>query len=597
MKRLLACLLFLQSSTSLAQTATEPEATTVQMGDDGYVEVPLEFDFPLFDQLFSTSWMYDNGIISFIQPGQQNAISPWQWSAQPIEQVNANYFIAALWADIAPTSLTKYTYSGDSSQMKYTWSNIAEYYSIGSSPRYSTFSTTIKADGTINTSFASVNLQASNISSGIVGNKSAGEYQSFYYGSYGSPNTMQDWTYIGTYVPPPPPPPPPPEPPPYVPPPAPAPSVPEEPSVVEEPVVQQTTLAVVEQPTVEATKQTASADPIAAVATVVEQQLSISPSVVASSDKKAGPSIDAQSIARNNQKALATLTDSVVSSSIQNSIEAGIVSAEASMALTSSTTSSGFSSSTQTSISSSESSSNTNSTLRTSIAGSSDLATVSQQGSTTSSDTSSYSQGTASSTENVATTSLDSNILQQPKSTIQESDTALAVTETSKSLDSVLELFRPAKGSFTSESMESNIETYAPEDTLTQFNPMQDVPASAIVDDINPTSVRGLASMTLAPRFIEEEESREEVKEPQLEDKGLTELAESGVRMDALQVVPVGYFNYLNLAYKDVAFYKDRKIYRKQKVVDNLRILRALNARDSKTFSSMIDSQYSLEDF
>jgi hypothetical protein len=103
--------------------------------------------------------------------------------------------------------------------------------------------------------------------------------------------------------------------------------------------------------------------------------------------------------------------------------------------------------------------------------------------------------------------------------------------------------------------------------------------------------------MTSAPRFVEEEEPKDQPKEPQLEDKGLSELAESGAKLEALQVVPVGYFNYLNLAYKDVAFYKDRKIYRKQKVVDNLRILRAINARDNKTFSSMINSQYNLEDF
>lgn len=592
MKRLLALILVLQSSTSLAQTATEPEATTVQMGDDGYVEVPLEFEFSLFEELFSTSWMYDNGIISFIQPGQPGSISPWQWNATPIDQVGANYFIASLWADIAPTSITKYTYSGDATQMKYTWSNIAEFYSAGSpSPRYSTFSTTIKPDGTISTSFASVNLQTSNISSGVVGNKSAGEFQSFYYGSYGSPNTMTDWTYVGTYVPPPPPPPPyvPPEPT-YV-----APVVEDTTAIVEEPAVQQAvTTQITADPIVETTKQTVAAETPVTSSPVEQtaQAAALSPA-----EKKSGPGVDAQSIARNNQKALATLTDSVVSSSIQGSIEAGAASAEASLAVSSSMSGSSSGGSSSSSIyGTSESSSSTSNSTKTTNSSIVESTLAYSQNSTSSSESASNLQNGISSIDST-TTSVDSSLLQPRQLTQQESDTSVATVDAPVALDSVLELFKPAKGSSSAEAMEAGAEIFAIEEAAIQYNTMQDMPTQAVTDDINPTSVRGLASMTLAPRFIEEEEPKEEPKEPQLEDKGLAELAESGVRMDALQVVPVGYFNYLNLAYKDVAFYKDRKIYRKQKVVDNLRILRAINARDNKIFSSMINSQYNLEDF
>lgn len=595
MKRLLALILVLQSSTSLAQTATEPEATTVQMGDDGYVEVPLEFEFPLFQELFSTSWMYDNGIISFIQPGQPGSLSPWQWNASPIDQVGANYFIASLWADISPTSSTRYTYSGDATQMKYTWTDIAEFYSAGSpSPRYSTFSTTIKPDGTISTSFASVNLQTSNISSGVVGNKSAGEFQSFYYGSYGSPNTMTDWTYVGTYVPPPPPPPP------YVPPPEPAyvaPVVVEDTmATIEEPVVQQiTTMQVTADPIVEATKQAAVVETSVA-SSPVEQ--TVQAATLSPVEKKSGPSVDAQSIARNNQKALATLTDSVVSSSIQGSIEAGAASAEASLTVGSSMSSSssgGSSSSSTYGTSESSSSTSSSSKITNSFIAESTLA-YSQNNNSTSESVANLQIGISSSTDSTIA-SIDSSLLQPRQLTQQDSDTSTATVDLPVAIDSVLELFKPAKGSSSAEIMEAGAEVFALEEAVMQYNSMQDMPAQVITDDINPTSVRGLAAMTSAPRFVEEEEPKDQPKEPQLEDKGLAELAESGAKLEALQVVPVGYFNYLNLAYKDVAFYKDRKIYRKQKVVDNLRILRAINARDNKTFSSMINSQYNLEDF
>ena len=292
------------------------------MGDDGAVQVPLEFDFPLYGRLFNTSWMYDNGIISFLEPGAPGSISPWQWSASSVDQSGASYFIAALWADIAPTSLTSYTTQGSSTYMKYTWSNIAEYYSQGDLfPRYSTFSTTIKPDGTISTNYTSVNLQTSNISSGIVGDFSKGEYQSYYYAPYGTVvQSMVDWTYLGSYTPPPP------EPPvqPYVPP-----EVVVTPDIVadttnsstsEELIVVQPTVVVdiVKQPIAEPIQTTT-------VTAATSLDLLVSPDVTV--DKKV-ISIDAQSIARNNQKNLATLTNSAVSTSIQGSIDAGALSAE-----------------------------------------------------------------------------------------------------------------------------------------------------------------------------------------------------------------------------------------------------------------------------
>ena len=798
MKRLIALLLLTQSSTILAQTAQEPIPTTVTMGDDGAVEVPLEFSFPLYDQLFTTSWMYDNGIISFLAPNSPGSVSPWQWSAQPVSNIG-NYYIASLWADIAPTSITKYTYQSDPTQMKYTWTNIAEYYSAGSpSPRYSTFSTTIKPDGTISTSYASVNLQSSSISAGIVGNSSAGQSQSYYWSPCCTTLTtggISDWTYIGNYVPPPPPSPEPPDPPPPPPPDpipvqefieepivyepvAPQESVPSLAAPVAEPTSTQTVATVAEVPTQQVAQQVMVSTPETNTSQTTQALPSVS--VQASSDKKT-ISVDAQSIAKNNQKNLAALTDSVVSTSIQGSIESGTKSAESSMSSGSASVSGTSikiaeqtiantidsvnqtqnqtqSSSTTLDLSKSSSANVTTSTnqnrnqaskvfevssvqysssiiqngesqsqlvLKVSEAKSEQVSSsivqsrepetqsiskvseaISEQSSSSIaqnrepqtqsdskvsdinseqyfsytpqnnesqpqqdsrvSDINSEQYFSYTSPSNETETQSDLKVsdinseqyfsytpqnneietqsaLEVPSETVVISPNFMAVQDLSTQIeplgqqetyqataaDQYASLIQPPV--FAQEQQEDTqvVEpaTQSIEDTLAMFKPYAagvsdvsseiaqdfinsqieeqtsianigtEVPNVSVTDDINPTSIRSLSNAVLAMKAIEEEEQKKEVADTVPDnDPALTELAESGAKLEALQVLPIGYFNYLNLAYKDVPFYKDRVIYRKQKPVDNLRILRLLNARSDLTYNKMLETQYSLED-
>jgi hypothetical protein len=170
------------------------------MSDDGYVSVPLQFSFPFYGKTFTESYMYDNGVVSFINPAVPGSLSPYQWSASLLSQAPGNYFIAPLWADIAPVTSTTYTTQGSSQFQRYNWNNIAEYYSVGGNGlRLSNFSLEIKPDGEINTSYSSVNLITSNVSVGTVGNISAGEYDQKYYAPYGTnvtEQTIPQWNYI-----------------------------------------------------------------------------------------------------------------------------------------------------------------------------------------------------------------------------------------------------------------------------------------------------------------------------------------------------------------------------------------------------------------
>ena len=139
------------------------------MGDDGYAGVNLNFSFPYYDKTFNQAYMYDNGVLSFLQPGTPNALSPWQWSSQPINQTQAKYFIAPLWADIAPVAQTQYLVNNLATSAKFTWHNIAEYYSRGGILRLNTFSVEINANGDIATKYFGLNLRTSNISIGYKG--------------------------------------------------------------------------------------------------------------------------------------------------------------------------------------------------------------------------------------------------------------------------------------------------------------------------------------------------------------------------------------------------------------------------------------------
>jgi hypothetical protein len=211
MKKLIV-LVLLCSCSQLAYAADNnynPPGAYHQMSDDGYVSIPLPFTFTFFNQPFTTSWMYDNGIISFKQPFTNGAALPYTWWVPNPSSVDANYFIASLYADIAPKNgVTKYITQGDATSMKYIWQDIAEYYSLfgGAQTRYSTFSTTINSDGSIATHYTALNLQTSNVLAAVVGNISAGEITTFYSASYGAHITggISDWSVAGVpvYVPP-----------------------------------------------------------------------------------------------------------------------------------------------------------------------------------------------------------------------------------------------------------------------------------------------------------------------------------------------------------------------------------------------------------
>jgi len=160
--------------------------------------VPIPFAFPYQGKVFTNSWMFDNGVVGFMDPtagfnGAQN------WNSQPMANLGPqfSYMIFPMWADIAPTGSTQYLVNASSESQTYTWKNISEYYSGGS--RLNTFSLEIRPDGYFGSTYDKVNLSQTNVSIGYTGDLSKGEYTQIAYHNAGTIlNQIQPWSVTGT---------------------------------------------------------------------------------------------------------------------------------------------------------------------------------------------------------------------------------------------------------------------------------------------------------------------------------------------------------------------------------------------------------------
>ena len=176
--------------------------TYYQMWDDGYAQVNLPFAFPFYGQLFTTSYMYTNGVVGFLNNNWGFCCDGTDLNNQ-VPQPNSpwNYAIYALNTDLIPGPNSEfYTQQTDNGTgLRYSWVNVPE---IGTSLN-NTFHVQIKNSGYIGITYDQVNLNPyRNPLIGIAGDISKGEYAQSYYGAAsGLPNLAgTTYTYTGTEV-------------------------------------------------------------------------------------------------------------------------------------------------------------------------------------------------------------------------------------------------------------------------------------------------------------------------------------------------------------------------------------------------------------
>jgi len=191
MKNLVVVLCLLLSCSINAQTNTQTTTVTnPSISDDGYTNVPLQFNFPYYGQNFNNSWMFSNGIISFQDP-MKSGLAWSNLSVQPFSSTMGSQFdysIYALWTDLINIRGTFRT-EGNNTFQRYSWMGISPYYD---SNRLNTFSVEIRPDGKILTNYTGINVNYAGV--GTTGSTSKGEYEQInYFGSTVTTGMVQNW--------------------------------------------------------------------------------------------------------------------------------------------------------------------------------------------------------------------------------------------------------------------------------------------------------------------------------------------------------------------------------------------------------------------
>ena len=174
--RVLLALCFLLSSLSRA----DAPIVEVEIADDSWVEVPLDFTFPFYGNSYVTSFMFSNGVVGFLEP------NPQDWGlccdGQDLEKFTGskfNYTIMPWHTDLININGQGHFYTqGDSTYQKYMWKDISEYYNQDTK---NTFDLTIFPLGNIEINYEQVHVKDHGITVAIVGDLSAGEYEQWFY--------------------------------------------------------------------------------------------------------------------------------------------------------------------------------------------------------------------------------------------------------------------------------------------------------------------------------------------------------------------------------------------------------------------------------
>jgi len=162
------------------------EIEEVFIGDDGWVEVPLDFTFPFYGNSYVTSFMFSNGVVGFLDPNDvpgtgyihDGLCCDGQNFNGGATGVRFNYTIMPWHTDLIDTGAGRFYTQGDSTYQKYMWENIAEY---RYPDRENSFDLTIYPLGNIAMNYTEMAINNHAVTVAIVGDLSAGEYEQWFY--------------------------------------------------------------------------------------------------------------------------------------------------------------------------------------------------------------------------------------------------------------------------------------------------------------------------------------------------------------------------------------------------------------------------------
>lgn len=150
------------------------------------------------------------------------------------------------------------------------------------------------------------------------------------------------------------------------------------------------------------------------------------------------------------------------------------------------------------------------------------------------------------------------------------------------------ELQNPAQGltvAITSTAFTPTFVSPAPVTELPKFN---EIDSSRTIDMSSPTDF--VAGYLNTKHNLNEMQTT--VNAPAVNSKAQDNDAAGSVTIAVIAKMPPGYDLYTSLSIKDVPFYKTEEVYRGQKTVDNVRLLRGLTGASDRVHQEMVDSQY-----
>jgi hypothetical protein len=177
---LLSITLMLVGTVAPAQTCTTTNDVTTchyTIPDDGHAIVPIPFGFSFYGHVFTHSIFFDNGAVSFYSPTMPQRMGPsWPGGLTINNNTHSSFFysIIPLGTDLIANGGTHFT-QGNENFLTYNWNNVSQF---GYWDSRNTFSVEIRPTGFIGINYDRIEIVGGWVS-GIIGNASLGEYETF----------------------------------------------------------------------------------------------------------------------------------------------------------------------------------------------------------------------------------------------------------------------------------------------------------------------------------------------------------------------------------------------------------------------------------
>lgn len=176
-----------------------PAATSYQLWDDGYANVPLGFNFPFFDKTFNNSTMYSNGTVQFGPPvngfPSNNTFCCNGITIDRNTSSAYNYSILMMQTDMYGASGNNHYSLGNSNSMTYGWYNVER---LGDPSNKTSFELKIDSTGNIDMRWTGAMISLNTPAIGVIGDASKGEFAVIQQGSLNQNFTIPGLTQVTT---------------------------------------------------------------------------------------------------------------------------------------------------------------------------------------------------------------------------------------------------------------------------------------------------------------------------------------------------------------------------------------------------------------